>query len=225
MITRKSILFLFLGVLGIFGGLIIIYLLVISIGGDDLKQYLFKCWLNLKDILLANGFLLFLSIAILPGLILPVAPLLTLAGIWGSHHGPGYACFFCILSLTVNLIWTYLLAHGPARNLIQRKLAKNTKFKLPTTAPRNLLQWALILRLTPGVPFIFANYALGVLQMPFVSYLLLSVSVLSATTCGYVLAFAGIFSEDWKYLWLGFSMIVIMLLLGKFILKRSSNAN
>ena len=45
-----------------------------------------------------------------------------------------------------------------------------------------------------------------------------------AHTCfygfGYVLAFAGIFGGEWKYLWTGASIIAVMILLGKFALKR-----
>ncbi|MDG1138471.1 MAG: hypothetical protein P8N49_03000 [Opitutales bacterium] len=224
MITRKAILWLISGVAGCFAFLFLFYYLLITIGGEKLEEQIYLLWYEFRDILVNHGLILFLSIAILPGFILPVAPLLTLAGLWAEQHGPWEACFFCLLALIINLTWTYWLARGPARSLIQGLLGK-TKFNLPPTPPANLVHWALILRLTPGVPFIFSNYGLGILQMPFLKYLILSVPIIGVTACGYVLAFAGIFSGDWQYLWIGSCLIGIMLVLGRMTLKKNRNAN
>ncbi len=224
MITRKAILWLISGIAGCFAFLFLSYYLLIAFGGEKLEEKLYFFWNEFREILVNHGPILFLSIAILPGFILPVAPLLTLAGLWAEQHGPWEACFFCLLALTVNLTWTYWLARGPARSLMQGLLEK-TKFTLPTTPPTNLIQWALILRLTPGVPFIFSNYGLGILQMPFLQYLVISVPIIGVTSCGYVLAFAGIFSGDWQYLWIGSCLIGIMLILGKMSLKKHRNAD
>ena len=91
--------------------------------------------------------------------------------------------------------------------------------------PKNLIQWSVILRLTPGVPFIFSNYGLGILGMPFIPYLIISIPILAVTACGYILAFAGIFSENWKFTWLGISLIVIIITLGKIVVGKKSDAN
>ncbi len=221
---RKSFLLLILGVLSLLGLLFLGYFVLVVLGGEDLKQALRSGWSYVRDLLLNNGLLLFLSIAILPGLVLPVAPLLTLAGFWGGEHGPGNACFFCLISLTFNLVWTYWLARGPGRALIE-SLLKKTRLHLPSSQPKDLFHWALILRLTPGVPFVFSNYGLGLLKMPFLQYLLLSVPILGITGCGYVLSFAGIFSGDWKYLWIGICLIGITFVIGKLVHKRNKDAN
>jgi len=223
-INRKSIFLLFLGVFLLFGFISIAYFILLSFGGEDLENRIDSLWDSFKGILLKNGLFLFLAIIILPGLVLPVAPLLTLAGLWAEQHGAWKACLFCILSLIANLFWTYWLARGPARSTLQKFLSR-TKFKLPKSPPDNLLQWAIILRLTPGVPFIFSNYGLGILQMPFFQYLLISIPIIGVTACGYVLTFAGIFSGDWTYLWIGICLIVIMILLGRMALKSKDNAD
>ena len=89
-----------------------------------------------------------------------------------------------------------------------------------------MTEWALILRLTPGVPFIFTNYGLGLIGMNFVSYLLISVPIISITACGYVLAFAGLFGGEWKYLWSGGCIIAITIIIGRFaIKKKKAHAN
>ena len=215
----KKLLLLLGGVLIVFTLLFTSYILLVKIGGKDFQLWLENSWQILRVTLTENGPLLFIAIAVLPGLVLPVAPLLGLAGLWGGENGPWLSCLYCTLALFANLTWTYWLARGPARGLIQRFLNK-TRFGLPISPPDNMLEWALILRLTPGVPFIFTNYGLGLIAMNFSSYLLVSLPVLAFTACGYVLTIAGIFGGGWQYLWTGTCIIAITVILGRFVLKR-----
>ena len=215
----RKILWLFVAILAVFGLLIAGYYLLLEIGGEAARLWFVEAWQSTKSILVEHGPLLFLAIAILPGLVLPVAPLLGLAGLWGGENGPWISCLYCSIALFANLCWTYWLARGPARGLLEKLLAKS-RFRLPKDPPQNMLEWALILRLTPGVPFIFTNYGLGLIGMQFSLYLTISLPILAFTACGYVLAFAGIFGGEWKYLWTGASIITVMILLGRFALKR-----
>jgi uncharacterized membrane protein YdjX (TVP38/TMEM64 family) len=223
-ITGKKFLYLVLFVLSLFAIIFILYETFLAIAGDEGKQMLTEWWEIFKSFVLENGFWLFCAIAILPGFILPVAPFLTLAGMWGGEHGPWLSCLYCGFALTFNLVWTYWFARKIGRSLIEMILSK-TKYQLPEKPSENLMQWALILRLTPGVPFIFTNYGLALLKMPFLPYLLVSIPVLAFTGCGYVLAFAGIFGGNWAYLWGGSSMVAVMFLLGRLFLKRKKDAN
>ena len=218
-----KLLFILGGVLLIFALLFTAYFSLVRIGGEETEIWLQESWEFTHNTLSNNGPLLFFSIAVLPGLILPVAPLLGMAGLWGGENGPWLSCLLCTLSLSANLSWTYWLARGPAREFIKR-LLKYTRFRLPKTPPDNMLEWALILRLTPGVPFIFTNYGLGLIGMRFSSYLLISIPVLAFSACGYVLAFAGIFGGEWKYLWTGTCLIAVTILLGRFVLKRKTKS-
>ena len=84
----------------------------------------------------------FLSIAILPGFVLPVAPLLGFAGIWGGKWPNSE------LSLH-NYILTNLGPIGWRRD----RLATSSRisFQIPFSIaipPINMTEWALILRLT-----------------------------------------------------------------------------
>ena len=206
-------------VLCAFASLGLAYWLVVSIGGPEAEQWLLGHWKSFETFLLANGFLLFAAIAVLPALILPVAPLLTLAGIWGGEKGAWLSCAYASLAVIVNLSWTYWIAAGLGRGLIERLLHR-TKYKIPAPDKENEFVWALILRLTPGVPFIFTNYALGLIRMPFWRYFIISAPVLSITAGGYVLTFAGIFGGDWQYVWMGASVIAVISLIGKLLVKK-----
>ena len=103
------------GVSLVFALLFFGYFLLIKIGGNETKLWIENSWQAIRLTLINNGPLLFLAIAILPGLVLPVAPLLGLAGLWGGENGPWLSCFYCSISLFANLCWTYWLANGPAR--------------------------------------------------------------------------------------------------------------
>lgn len=221
---RKGFLSLIGAVVLLFAGIYLSYKIYAHLAGPEGVRNLEQAWESFRDLLVGNGLWLFTSIAVLPGLILPVAPLLTLAGLWGQEHGPWISSLYCTVALSLNLSWTYWIARGPARVLIQ-KFLKRFKYELPTKPPTNLMQWALIVRLTPGVPFIFSNYGLGLVRMPFLPYLLISVPVLGVTGCGYVLVFAGIFGGQWKYLWTGLCLIAVMFLVGRILVKNKSHAS
>ena len=208
----------------IFSLLGLLYGSIILIGGDEYIEIIENYWQLFRNFLLLNGFWLFVSIAILPGFILPCAPLLLLAGIWGTEFGVAQACLYSVLALTINLIWTYWFAYGPGRKIVNR-LLKIFKYEIPELPSQNLNQWAIILRLSPGIPFIFTNYGLGLLKMPFVKYMLISTPIISITDCGFVLASAGIFGGSWKYIWGGISILIIMILVGRILSKRKKHAN
>ncbi len=210
-------------VLMIFTFLGLTYFVIISFGGDQIKALISETWNLFKSFLLKNGIWLFLSIAILPGLILPCAPLLFLAGLWGTKFGPWTACLYSVLALTLNLVWTYWFARGPGRTVINRIL-EYFNHSIPEIPSNNLSQWAIILRLTPGIPFIFTNYGLGLLKIPFSTYLLVSIPIIAITDCGFVLASAGILGGNWKYIWGGCSILIVMILIGRTLTKTKENA-
>ena len=221
----KSKLFLTFGfVCLIFSILGLLYLGIIAIGGEEIQIYFLESWILFKEFLINNGFWLFLSIAILPGFILPCAPLLFLAGIWGTKYGPWQACAYSVLALSINLVWTYWFAYGIGRTVID-KLLKRFNYSMPEVPSNNLIQWAIILRLTPGIPFIFTNYGLGLLKIPFAKYLLVSLPIVAITDCGFVLASAGIVGGNWKYIWGGVSILIIVILIGRTLSKTKKHAN
>ena len=76
----------------------------------------------------------------------------------GQENGYWLSCFYCTLALFANLCWTYWPARGARITLV--KLLSRSRFHLPESPPDNMVEWALILRLTPGVPY-FHSYALG----------------------------------------------------------------
>ena len=191
------------------------------------KEFLFAFWTYFSEILVENGLLLFLAIVFLPALILPVSPLLALAGIWGESNGILTACVLGALCLTANCCWTYWIARLFGLNLVNRFILLLRK--KPITIPEgsgnpNFFLWSLILRLTPGIPFIFSNLILGALKMPFHLYLFISTPILTCSSFGYIYTTAGLISGDFVNLGAGIAIILCFFIAGKVVLKKNKNA-
>ena len=140
--------------------------------GVDLAS-LKEAWKQLNEYLVKNPWALFLALVFLPGLPVPTSALLFTAGVvWRDQ--PLMAVSLSMLAMALNLTWTYWLAAGPARRLVEKMLAA-TAIKIPDLPRGDHLKLILVLKLTPGIPFFFQNYLLGFLRAPFMLYLPLSI--------------------------------------------------
>ncbi|MEO8614657.1 MAG: hypothetical protein ABI600_05905, partial [Luteolibacter sp.] len=100
-----------------------------------------------------------MALVILPGLPIPTSALLLTAGVvWRDQ--PMMACLLCLLALILNLTWTYWLAAGPARRLVEKMLAA-TGIQIPDLPRGDHLKLILVMKLTPGIPLFLQNYLLG----------------------------------------------------------------
>lgn len=150
--------------------------------------------------------LLWLALAILPGLPFPSSPLLVLAGVvWREH--PALGCGICLIATAVNMSWTYALAAGPAQVVASRWISR-WQHRLPQLPTVSSTQALLVLRLTPGVPFFLQNYLLGYLRVPYGRYLIGSLACNAPMACGFVLTGAGVASGAWKPMLSGIGLIV-----------------
>lgn len=177
----------------------------------DLKE----AWESLKAYLTDNPWVLFVALVILPGLPVPLSALLVIAGlVWGKD--PLMACTLCIVALALNLTWTYWLAAGPARRLVE-KLLESSAIKIPDLPRGDHLKLILVLKLTPGVPMFFQNYLLGFLRAPFRLYLPVGLLCNGIVGTGIVLSSAGIGNGRVMDALTGVSVIVVGVVLTQFV--------
>ena len=220
--ARKAILYFVFILLFV---LSLIFLLGLS--DQNYKKYISGFWNTFSGFLVANGLLLFLAIVVLPALILPVSPLLALAGVWGESHGVLIASICGSFALTANCCCTYWAARIFGLKVINKFifLFRKKPISIPEDVKEsNFLVWSLVMRLTPGIPFIFTNIILGALKMPFQSYILISVPILTLSSFGYIYATAGIISGNFVNFGGGIAIILGFFIVGRFILKRRKNA-
>lgn len=162
-------------------------------------------WQQLNGYLVDHPWALFVSLVILPGLPVPMSALLITAGVvWREQ--PVMACLLCLLATTLNLAWTYWLAAGPARQLVEKMLAA-TSIKVPELPRDNHLKLILLMKLTPGIPFFFQNYLLGFLRAPFMLFLPISILCNGIIGTGIVLSGAGLANGNLKNAFWGASLI------------------
>lgn len=147
-------------------------------------------WTQLNDYLVKNPGALFLALVFLPGLPIPMTALFFTAGVvW--RHQPVMAVSLAMLATALNLTWTYWLAAGPARRLVEKMLAA-TEIQIPDLPRGDHLKLILILKLTPGIPFFFQNYLLGFLRAPFMLFLPVSILCNGIIGSGVILSGVGL---------------------------------
>jgi uncharacterized membrane protein YdjX (TVP38/TMEM64 family) len=147
-------------------------------------------WMQVNAYLVKHPAALFWALVFLPGLPIPTSALLFTAGVvWRER--PVMACVLCLLAMTLNLTWTYWLAAGPARRLVEKLLAA-TAVQIPDLPRGDHLKLILVMKLTPGIPLFFQNYLLGFLRAPFRLYLPISVLCNGVIGIGVVLSGVGL---------------------------------
>ncbi|MDA7916315.1 VTT domain-containing protein [Verrucomicrobia bacterium] len=209
--TKSQTLIIGTVIIGIIG-LIILYFAGVNI--ETLKELFSKTLGFLRN----NPSLIFFGIAILPGLAFPVSALLIAAGgVYGEKYGTPLAALICIVAIAINILWTYLLARGPARNILNRIIA-NAGHTLPEVNERNHLRVTLILRITPGIPLFIQNYLLGLANIPFKTYISVSIGIQALWTIGFVV-FGEALLEGNLVLLIGAAGMLVAVGLGTKIIK------
>ncbi|MGK0240638.1 MAG: putative membrane protein YdjX (TVP38/TMEM64 family) [Candidatus Pelagisphaera sp.] len=118
----------------------------------------------------------FAAMAILPLFWAPVSPFLIVAG---AAYDLPVALGGCGLALSVNMAVSWLLAGKLFRPAFER-LVHRFGYSVPEITPKTMITVAVLLRITPGLPFPLQNYLLGLAKMPFGWYMAISVPLTMA---------------------------------------------
>ena len=170
-----------------------------------------------------NAMFLLLAIAILPGFGAPVSPMLVLCGALTTKTGSLFAAWFLTAAaMWANAGWTYLFAVGPGRKFAQAFLDKFMKkgMKVPQVEG---FQLAMILRVTPGIPFPVQNYLLGVVGVNAKVYWVVTIPVLSFWALGFVIFGEGLLEGDGKLVVTGAGFLVVISLVARMVYVRFTN--
>ncbi len=109
----------------------------------------------------------FIAMAILPSLWAPVSPFLLLAG---AIYEMPIAIGGSAAALAANMALSWLLAGKLFRPLFER-LVHRFGYSVPELKKESMFTVAVLLRITPGMPFPLQNYLLGLARMPFLWYM------------------------------------------------------
>lgn len=119
----------------------------------------------------------FAAMALLPSAGVPMSPFALSAGpLFGAKLGTPVILVLGIVAITFNLVLTYWLARRWLRPLLTRLVAR-LGYKLPEVESGDATDLIILLRVTPGPPFFVQNYLLGLAEVPFGRYLVISCAV------------------------------------------------
>ena len=114
------------------------------------------------------------AVAFIPG------SLLTLAG--GAIFGLWKGTLLVFVGATLGSIGAFLVSRYVARGAVERRIAGEPRFAaIDRAVQREGLKITFLLRLTPVVPFVLLNYALGLTRVRLVDYALACIGMLPAT--------------------------------------------
>ncbi len=176
-------------VMVIFGASGAYAMVVMGISPGDIKTFVNIVIERISDYPL----LVYLSILIVGGLPLPLSPFLLLAGVlFTSRYGVVAALALCHSAMILNMVWTYFLSAYPMRKVFEKIVALFSN-RFPEIPEEHKSKVAIIIRLTPGIPFFLQNYFLGVSRVPFGKYIVISVGIQLMYTTAFVVGGGAIF--------------------------------
>lgn len=120
--------------------------------------------------------------ALLPLFWVPASPFLLLAPAFGLQA----AVLGSASALSVNLLLAWFVSGKLCRPVFVR-LVSRFGYSVPTLSQKSMIGVAVLLRITPGVPFPLQNYLLGIAEMPLLKYLAVSLPIVWATSASVIL--------------------------------------
>jgi len=161
-----------------FGGLAVAGLLVLAAGWWWVQtQEIAPRELAEQGVLWVRGLgapMYFLLMTLLPAAGCPLSVFTLTAGpVFAPTLGMPLVLVLVSLSLAVNLALTYWLARYAVRPWLE-KLCRWLGYKLPQAAPEAQRGLVILVRVTPGPPYVLQSYLLGLAGIPFATYFFIS---------------------------------------------------
>lgn len=135
----------------------------------------------------------FAALAVLPALGVPTTPFFMLAGM---TFGLTVGLLGTAVSLAINMVFCFLIAHSGQCGWLRRMLARWGK-ELPPVEGKQALRFAILVKLAPGVPTFVKQYALGLSGMAFAPYFLVSFLITMPYAATFVVLGESVFDFDW----------------------------
>jgi len=133
----------------------------------------------------ATGF--FLLMALLPAVGCPLSVFTLTAGpVFAPTIGMPAVLLLVWLSLALNLALSYWLARHALRPWLER-LVGWLGYKLPEVKAADHRGMVILVRVTPGPPYVLQSYLLGLAGIPFSTYFFISWVISSSYACAFVL--------------------------------------
>lgn len=161
----------------------------------------------------------FIGMALMPALGAPIAAFSLAAGpAFSDQLGVPTVMVLAMCALTVNMSASYLLARRLLRPAVVALLAR-FNYQLPQVNGRSINDLAVLLRITPGIPFPVQNYLLALAGVPFLRYLLISCVIAFPLNLALIAFGDALLKGNARAILIGF-MVLVALLTGTQLLRR-----
>ena len=159
------------------------------------------------------------AMAVLPAFGVPNSPFALTAGpVFGERLGMLGVTLLGLTALSINLTLTYWVARRWLRPLCKR-LLERFGYRLPAVATGDVTDLIVLIRVTPVLPFFAQNYLLGLADVPFGRYLVVSVGIQGSLNAGFIL-FGDALNKGHGKMALTAVLLIAMLAVGTHLLRK-----
>jgi uncharacterized membrane protein YdjX (TVP38/TMEM64 family) len=167
----------------------------------------------------AGPVVFFSAMALLPSFGVPNSPFALAAGpVFGERLGLPVVTLLGFAAITFNLTLTYWLARRWLRPLCAR-LLERFGYRLPLVESGDVTDLIVLIRVTPVLPFFVQNYMLGLADVPFVRYLLISAAIQGSISVAFIL-FGDALNHGQGKMALTAALLIAMLAVGTHLLRK-----
>jgi len=170
---------------------------------EQLNRENLMSWLEALESMGPLAFFGLMSVA--PLFWAPLTPFLLLAPAFGT----GTAIVGTFLALALNMVLSWAVSGKWLRPVFE-KLAARFGYPVPKVSAEGMVGMALMLRLTPGVPFPLQNYLLGLARMPLGKYLMVSLPIMWSISLGFILLGKSMMQGNWQLAMLAVALVVLV---------------
>jgi len=162
----------------------------------------------------------FTLMALLPAAGAPLSLFTLTAGpLFAPALGLPLVMLLALMSLAVNLALTYALARWLLRPWVER-LCAWMGFTIPSVIEADQRALVILVRVTPGTPFVLQSYLLGMAKIPLSTYFVISWVVASLYACAFIVFGDALAHGKGQGVVVGVSLLVALTVGVKFIRKR-----
>jgi uncharacterized membrane protein YdjX (TVP38/TMEM64 family) len=167
----------------------------------------------------------FAAMAVLPTIAIPMSLFSIPAGeAFAAQLGLGVVIAVALVALALNLALTYWVARYALRPFLT-KLLKRYGYNVPSVTKDNALAVALVMRLTPGPPYAVQGYVLGIAEVPFGLYMVVSWLCQAPWAVGFIVLGQGLLKGNFMLAAKGLGVIVVVVVAVQWLRKKYARRN
>lgn len=190
---------------------------VLVMRGVDLKALKDQGFTLIRE---AGPVAFFAAMAVLPAVGAPLSVFTIPAGeAFAGRLGMGGVIALAMGMIAICLALAYWLSRYALRPLLSN-LVTRYGYQVPRVTKENALSVALLVRLTPGPPFVLQCYLLGMAEVPFALYMIVSWLAILPWAVGAIVLGQGILNGNFKVAAVGIAVLVAAIVLVQWARKK-----